>query len=35
MEGPGDGLLSPEDYMVYLEAAWKLAERTIKGQMNE
>jgi glycine cleavage system H protein len=28
-------LLSPADYMVHLEAAWKIAERTIKGQMNE
>ena len=35
MEGDGVGLLSPEEYLVHLEAAWKLAERTIKGQMNE
>jgi glycine cleavage system H protein len=35
MEGDGDGLLSPEEYMEHLKAAWKLAERTIKGQMNE
>lgn len=35
IEGTGEGLLSPEEYMVHLEAAWKLAERTIKGQMNE
>jgi glycine cleavage system H protein len=35
METPGDDLLSPEDYLVHLEAAWKLAQRTIKGQMNE
>jgi glycine cleavage system H protein len=33
--GDGQELLSPEEYMVHLEAAWKLAERTIKGQMNE
>jgi glycine cleavage system H protein len=35
METPGDDLLSPEDYLVHLESAWKLAQRTIKGQMNE
>jgi glycine cleavage system H protein len=35
IEGQGDELLSPEEYLVHLEAAWKLAERTIKGQMNE
>ena len=35
IEGTGEDLLSPEEYMVHLEAAWKLAERTIKGQMNE
>ena len=35
MEGPGDALLSVEEYLIHLEAAWKVAERTIKGQMNE
>ncbi|MBI3838507.1 MAG: glycine cleavage system protein H [Planctomycetia bacterium] len=35
IEGPGEGLLSPEEYLIHLEAAWKVAERTIKGQMNE
>jgi glycine cleavage system H protein len=35
IEGPGEGLLSAEDYLVHLASAWKLAERTIKGQMNE
>lgn len=35
IEGEGRDLLSPEEYMVHLEAAWKLAERTIKGQINE
>ena len=35
MEGTGETLLSPEEYLVHLEAAWKVAERTIKGQMNE
>ena len=35
MEGSGDGLLSAEEYLIHLEAAWKVAERTIKGQFNE
>jgi glycine cleavage system H protein len=35
IEGAGEGLLSPDDYLIHLEAAWKVAERTIKGQMNE
>lgn len=35
MEGTGDALLSPADYLVHLEAAWKVAERTIKGQIND
>ena len=33
--GRGGELLSPEAYLIHLEAAWKIAERTIKGQMNE
>lgn len=33
--GPGEDLLTPEHYLVHLEASWKLAERTIKGQLNE
>jgi glycine cleavage system H protein len=35
MTGAGDELLSPEAYLIHLEAAWKVAERTIKGQFNE
>jgi glycine cleavage system H protein len=35
LEGSGEGLLSPEEYLIHLEAAWKVAERTIKGQMND
>jgi glycine cleavage system H protein len=35
IDGPGEGLLSPEAYLIHLETAWKVAERTIKGQMNE
>jgi glycine cleavage system H protein len=35
MRSGGDTLLSAEEYLVHLESAWKVAERTIKGQMNE
>jgi glycine cleavage system H protein len=35
MQGDGGGLLSAEQYLLHLEAAWKVAERTIKGQFNE
>jgi glycine cleavage system H protein len=35
MHTSGDSLLSPDDYMNHLQTAWKVAERTIKGQMNE
>jgi glycine cleavage system H protein len=35
MRAAGESLLSPEEYLVHLQAAWKVAERTIKGQMNE
>jgi len=33
--GSGEALLSPEGYMEHLEYAWSLAEKTIKGQINE
>ncbi|MCE9604511.1 MAG: glycine cleavage system protein H [Planctomycetia bacterium] len=29
------GLLTPDKYLEHLAAAWLIAERTIKGQMNE
>ncbi len=35
MSGQGRELLSPEEYLVHLAAAWKIAERAIKGQMND
>ncbi len=35
LDSDGKGLLSPEEYQVHLAEAWKVAERTIKGQMNE
>lgn len=28
-------LLSPADYLQHLDSAWEVAQRTIKGQMNE
>lgn len=35
MRADGDGLLSPERYLAHLADSWKIAERTIKGQINE
>lgn len=35
MDGAGETLLSPEEYLVHLAASWAIAERTIKGQINE
>lgn len=35
IEGPGEGLLSPPEYIVHLEKVWQVTQRTIKGQMNE
>ena len=35
LEGDGSGLLSPPEYVDHLEDAWAIAQRTIKGQMNE
>jgi glycine cleavage system H protein len=35
MQAEGNELLSPAEYLLHLEAAWKVAERTIKGQLNE
>jgi glycine cleavage system H protein len=33
--GSGDNLLSPEKYLEHLAGVWEIAQRTIKGQMNE
>lgn len=33
--GEAAGLLTPEAYQEHLAGAWKIAERTIKGQMND
>lgn len=35
MQSPGSGLLDPQGYLEHLADAWKVAERTIKGQMND
>lgn len=35
MQTGGETLLKPEAYLDHLAAAWKIAESTIKGQMNE
>ena len=32
MEGDGESLLSPQDYLALVEAAWPLAQRLLKGQ---
>lgn len=33
--GPPDELLSPQQYVTFLDKAWEKTQRTIKGQMNE
>lgn len=33
--GNGDALLGPAEYVQHLEAVWEVAQRTIKGQLNE
>ena len=35
IEGSGETLLSPEQYVEHLAAVWEVTQRTIKGQMNE
>jgi len=35
MQGTSEALLSPAEYLTHLQASWAIAERTIKGQMNE
>ena len=35
MRGPGDGLLTAQQYLEHLAKVWPVAQRTIKGQMNE
>lgn len=35
MQGPGNGLLSPAEYIEHLDSVWEVTQRTIKGQLNE
>ncbi|HVX14958.1 MAG TPA: glycine cleavage system protein H [Pirellulales bacterium] len=35
MAGGEESLLSSAEYLVHLEASWAVAQRTIKGQINE
>ena len=35
IEGPGENLITPEEYLAHLESVWEVTQRTIKGQMNE
>ncbi len=34
LRGSTDGLLTPQEYLEHLNAAWEIAQRTIKGQAN-
>ncbi|MDA7978787.1 MAG: glycine cleavage system protein H [Pirellulales bacterium] len=35
MAGTGTSLLNPQQYLEHLQDAWKVAERTLKGQFND
>lgn len=35
IDGPGDELMSPDEYLTHLAAVWEVTQRTIKGQLNE
>lgn len=35
MQGTGDTLLGPAEYLMHLSESWKIAEKTIKGQINQ
>lgn len=35
ISGSGDNLLTAEQYMAHLELSWAVAQRTIKGQIND
>lgn len=35
MDASGENLLTPTAYLQHLAESWKIAERTIKGQINE
>ena len=35
IDGSGEGLLTAETYLEHLDSVWKVAQRTIKGQLND
>lgn len=35
IDGPGDSLLQPQQYLEHLDSVWEVTQRTIKGQLNE
>jgi glycine cleavage system H protein len=35
IQGGGEDLLSPHDYIQHLSAVWEVTQRTIKGQLNQ
>lgn len=35
IDGTGDELLAPEQYIEHLDSVWEVTQRTIKGQLNE
>ena len=35
INGSGNELLSPGDYIEHLDSVWEVTQRTIKGQLNE
>ena len=35
IEGSGEALLEPDQYIEHLGAVWEVTQRTIKGQLNE
>jgi len=36
IEGPADGLLlSPEEYVQFLDEGWEATQRTLKGQLHD
>jgi glycine cleavage system H protein len=35
IEGAGESLLTPDEYLIHLASVWEVTQRTIKGQLNE
>ena len=34
IEGPGEGLLTPTEYVEHLAAVWEVTQKTLRGQLN-